>query len=168
MLELISVIIGAFIGATLSYYFTRWQFHKELLYKTKIEAYAELISLLLKFKSICNKSNNLNLIIKDFHNFISCLNSSFIFMPDSVYEFIIEQVGDPITEFGRISFEKQKFQQSQIPVDFIEQSDLDVADPEMVSILVDVFAPMLANVPGIVRKLKEDIGATKLGTKFVK
>jgi len=168
LLRILLVIIGAFVGSILSYFYTRWKFHKELLYKSKIEAYKNLIGLLLKFKSLCNNSNNLNTIITVYQDFITALNNSYLFMPDSVYKFISDKIGNPINEAGERAFQKNRIQHKETPVDFISQLNIDVTNIEIINIFIDAFTPMINNIFLIVKKLKEDIGISKLDSKLSK
>ncbi|MFA6979318.1 MAG: hypothetical protein WC209_08355 [Ignavibacteriaceae bacterium] len=78
----ILILVGSFVGSTISYYFTRKKFQKEQLYLNKIETYKNLTDLLIDFNDKELFDPNIDSLFRKWSGLVSAINKAYLFLPE--------------------------------------------------------------------------------------
>lgn len=82
--SILYVIIGSFIGSTISYFYTRVRFQKEQLFLNKIESYKSLSGLLIHFADLQLLKTDVSELVKVWTKLNHELNLAYLFLPHSL------------------------------------------------------------------------------------
>lgn len=167
LLDILIVIIGAFLGATISYFFTRWKFHREVLYQKKIESHINFYRSLCSLQDAIHSIEPAHKIMEKYDLVLIAYREAYFFMSQSVYDFlkpfIIYDIDKQMEK--RVKKLYPSIQITKIPHGF---NFKDLSDDQLRIIYEDIFSKISSELPIIAKKLKSDLGSFKLGTKFSK
>ena len=168
LVQFLGVILAAFIGATLSHYFTLWKYQKDILYQKKVDTYVELSKSIISFETFCISINPPATIVMAYQEMLDNINRAYLFMPEEMVTYIQNVIGNPFLEFKKLTKLDEETCNYIFSFRLSSKDEPSKANPKISEALVKVFNPFLLKIPHIGIMLKEDLGTVKVGIHFLR